>query len=302
MSSTERAAREVKGLREEEMKVMLALERGAITIGPTDAGVISRLSSLPPERVEFAIRELRRKELVVRRGRNYTLTQSAVEALALSEYARRGMIVALGAIIARGKESDVYEAFDEKGGLYALKFFKLGRTSFTAVRRKRQPARGGIRSWLTMNYEAARREYTTLKRLEGLSVSFPVAVAYERSTVLLEQLSGVRLSTRPPLEDPRGMLIGILSEVRRAYIEAGVINADLSEYNILTDGSRFWLIDWPQAVERRHPNAPDLLRHDVLTVVRFFARAYGVRAESGAAMDYVVGRTLLEEDKLFPQD
>lgn len=293
----------MKGLREEELKVMLALERCAAGVGPTDSGVISRLSSLPPERVEFAVRELARKELVVKRGRNYALTLSAVEALALSEYARRGLIVALGAIIARGKESDVYEAFDDRGGLYALKFFKLGRTSFTTVKRKRQLGRGAPGGWLTMNYEAARREYTTLRRLEGLSDSFPVAVAYERSTVLLKELSGVRLSTRPPLPDPRGMLAGILGVVRKAYVEGGVINSDLSEYNILTDGSRFWLIDWPQAVERAHPNAAELLRHDVVTVLRFFARAYGVIADDGAAMDYVEGRSPeLEEDKLFAED
>ncbi len=252
--------------------------------------MISRLAHLPPERVRFALNELGKKELVRVEGPNFSMTQPASEALALREYVKRGVIGALGAIIAKGKESEVYEAFTEQGGLLAIKFFKLGRTSFREVRRKRSIGKAEIRSWLTVNYEAAKKEYTSLKKLEGRSAAFPKAVAYNRSTVLLEELSGVRLTQIGKLTDPREVLLKVLQACRVAFSEAGLVNGDLSEYNILTDGEMIWIIDWPQAVGREHPNAKELLERDIRSVTKFFRRKYGVSADERSALLYVTGQ------------
>jgi len=144
---------------------------------------------------------------------------------------------------------------------------------------------------MTANYDAARREYQALKKLEGLSSVFPVAISYSRSTVLLEELAGVRLSQRPELQDPSAALRTTFESMRTAYVNAGLVNADLSEYNILTNGASVWLIDWPQAVGASHPNSADLLMHDVKAVSVFFARAYGVASDPELVFDYVSGRT-----------
>ena len=290
MSSTERAARVLKSLKDEEWRTLYALEAASLGQGAADDGKVSRLARLPIDRVTFAFDQLNKKGLVVRRASSHALTTEAAEVMALRDYVRKGLLAALGAIIAKGKESDVYEAFDDDGLLFALKFFKLGRTSFTRVRKKRFVNKSGMRSWMTVNYEAARREYTSLKRLEGLSGAFPKAVASNRSTVLLEELSGVRLAARPELVDPVGCLRATLEAVRLAYLQAGLVNADLSEYNILTDGEKVWLIDWPQAVGRAHPNAAELLRHDVLSVVMFFKRAYDLDVKAADAVSFVEGK------------
>jgi RIO kinase 2 len=289
MSSVERAARSLKSLKDEEWRTLAGLERASAGKGTSDVRRLSRAGKLPVERVEFAVDELLRKGLVQKRGAGFGLSREGVEALALKDYVRRDLISAIGAAIAKGKESDVFEALTEEGTTYALKFFKIGRTSFTRVRKSR-PAEGAeFRNWLTANYEAAKREYTALRRLEGLSECFPRAVAFSRSSVLLQELSGVRLSQRPPLEDPSALLLAVLGAVRVAYAEAGLVNGDLSEYNILTDGRSAWLIDWPQAVEATHPNAPRLLDHDVRTVVSFFRRAHGTDLTEEAALSYVRG-------------
>ncbi len=291
MSSTERAARVVKLLKEEEWKTLEGLERASSSIGFADAGMISRLAHLPIERVNFALDQLNKKELVRGRAANFAPTFSAIEALALREHVRRDRISALGAIIAKGKESDVYEAFTEEGDLLALKCFKIGRTSFRDVTRKRFVERSEIRSWIAMNYEAAKREYAALRRLQGLTKSVPRAVAHDRNTVLLEELNGVKLVERPELEDPLLTLRDIIDCVRDAYVKAGLINADLSEYNILTDGRSVWLIDWPQAVGITHPNSGELLRRDLRTILKFFRRVYKVEAKDSEVLRYVVGRT-----------
>ncbi len=122
-----------------------------------------------------------------------------------------------------------------------------------------------------------------------MTENVPTAVDRDRHTVLLQELPGVRLSQRPELEDARGVLSSTLATAREAYVKAGMINCDLSEYNILTDGRRAWLIDWPQWVGPSHPNAKELLRRDIFAVLRFFARAYSVKIDDESALRYVRG-------------
>lgn len=289
MSSIERAARELKGIKDEEWRVLAGLERTTSTIGAADVGRLSRASRLPRERVAFAVNELTKKGLLMKKGEGYGLTREAVELMALKDYVKKDLVFALGAIIAKGKESDVYEVLNEEGSRYALKFYKIGRTSFTRVRKKRFVEGAEIRGWISANYEAARREYHALKKLRGLSKAFPRAISYSRNTVLLEQVSGVRLSQRPELVDPEAAVGSVFESMRRAYTRADLVNSDLSEYNILTDGESVWLIDWPQAVGAAHPNSKDLLMHDVVAVSNFFRRAYGVECEPVSVYDYVVG-------------
>lgn len=291
MSSTDRAARVLKTLKDEEWRTLAGLERSSSGFGTPDAARLARMSRLPLDRVKFATESMERKGLVARKGRGFALTKEGVEAMALKDYVKKDLIFALGAIIAKGKESDVFEAVTEEGSVYALKLYKIGRTSFTSVRKKRVRESAEFRSWMTANYEAARREYDALRKLEGLSDAFPKAIAYSRSTVLLEELSGVRLSQRPGLRDPAEALRRIIEAMRLAFVDRGLVNADLSEYNILTDGAAVWLIDWPQAVTSSHPNSEDLLAHDVKAVVTFFARAYGVEAEPESVIGYVSGKS-----------
>ena len=291
MSTTENAARVLKSLKDEEWRTLAGLERASSGYGTPDLGRISRMSRLPSQRVRFATDALEKKGLAMRKGQGYVLTREGVEVMALKDYVKKDLIFALGAIIAKGKESDVYEALTEEGTAYALKLYKIGRISFTSIRKKRARESAEFRSWMTANYDAARREYHALRTLEGLASTFPRAIAYSRSTVLLEELSGVRLSQRPFLEDAGTALRTIIESVRTAYTRAKLVNADLSEYNVLTDGASVWLIDWPQAVDTGHPNSSELLLHDVKAVTSFFSRAYGVESDSGKVFDYVSGRT-----------
>jgi RIO kinase 2 len=290
MSTTEKAARALKSLKDEEWRTLAGLERASAGYGTPDLARLARMSRLPFDRVKFAANELERKGLAGRRGQGLVLTREGAEVMALKDYVKKDLIFALGAAIAKGKESDVFEALTEEGTVYALKLYKIGRTSFKSVRKKRVRESAEFKSWMTANYDAARREYHALRKLEGLSPAFPKAVAYSRSTVLLEELSGVRLSQRPYMEDPAGALRSVVGSARIAYMRAGLVNADLSEYNILTDGRSVWLIDWPQAVSTSHPNSGELLMHDIKAVTTFFRRAYDIESDVEGAFEYVTGK------------
>lgn len=214
---------------------------------------------------------------------------SAFDVLALKYYVDHESVSSLGKIIAKGKESDVYEVLTDSGELLALKFFRMGRTSFRGVTRKRFTGNRESYGWATKNYQSAKREFRALKALEGLSEHIPRPISYNRHTLLIEEVLGSRLAGRPELEDAPEMLSEILETIRVIYLEAGLISADLSEYNVLTDGVRFWFIDWPQAVRASHPNAKALLSRDVGAIVSFFARAYGISVDVAGAIEHVTG-------------
>ncbi len=261
----------------------------------TNFDAVVRMSGQPAERVRFALDELNRRKLIGFAGENFVVYTSALDLLALKHYADEDYALALGKLIAKGKESDVYEVLSPRSDLYALKLFRLGRTSFRDVKRKRSRSKLESNTWVTSNYNAARHEFAALSRMRKLTENVPMPIDQNRHTILLQELPGVRLSQRPDLEDSVAVLSSILGTAREAYVSAKMINGDLSEYNILTDGRRAWLIDWPQWVGPEHPNATELLRRDVFTVLRFFARAYGLQADRQSALEYVEGRGELPE-------
>ncbi len=276
-------------LKAEEWQALRALEKCTLGKATTSAESIAKISGQPIDRVNFGLSELNKRKLVGGGGRTYEIYVPAVDLLALKFYADRDYAHALGKLIAKGKESDVYEVLSGKGELYALKLFRLGRTSFRDVTRKRHASPRQLNTWLDTNYQAAHREFNALSRLSEVTRNVPVAVATNRHTVLLKELPGVRLTNRPELLDDKKVLREIIETVRDAYVKAGMINGDLSEYNILTDGKAVWLIDWPQWVGKDHPNAKDLMKRDVAAVERFFERSYGLAADIDGLVAYAMG-------------
>lgn len=293
LSSTDKAAGLILQLKPEEWQALRALEKCTLGKATTSAESIAKVSGQPIDRVNFGLAELNRRKLIGG-GRTYEIYIPAIDLLALKFYADKDHIRAMGKLIAKGKESDVYEALSEKGELFALKLFRLGRTSFRDVARKRRAAPSQFNTWLDVNYQAARREFNALAKLAEVTKNVPVAVATNRHTVLLRELPGVRLASRPDLPDTEEVLAEILGTVKDIYEKAGMINGDLSEYNILTDGRSVWLIDWPQWVGKGHPNARELMKRDLGSVLRFFERTYGVSADLEEALSYI------EEGASFP--
>jgi RIO kinase 2 len=77
--------------------------------------------------------------------------------------------------------------------------------------------------------------------------------------------------------------------MQKAYNRAHMINGDLSEYNILYDGNRVWIIDWPQFAPTDHPNAAELLIRDIANVITFFEKRFDLTVDIGNALKFVRG-------------
>jgi len=208
--------------------------------------------------------------------------------LALNALAKADILNSLGRPLGVGKESDILDAITDDGDRVALKFHRLGRTSFRETRRKRgYIERRGHASWHYQSRLAAEREYSIQKRVHNGGVSTPRPIHQNRHVIVMDYIDGYNLNDVARLDDPDGFLDDILENVKITY-GAGLIHADLSEYNIVVqkDGTVL-LIDWPQAVDIEHPNAESLIERDIHNVLRFFQRKFKVYRGLEETLEYV---------------
>ena len=215
----------------------------------------------------------------------YALVFGGYDALALHALTKRGTVSALGSLIGEGKESVVHEAL----GLcpVAIKFHRVGLRSFSSARTKREymPEEGHC-PWIFASSRSAEREFAALTALHP-KVSVPVPVGRNRHAVVMSLVAGPNLN-RCTVEDPAGMLGEILDNIRSAY-HAGIIHADLSEFNVMVEEGRCIIIDWPQWVEADHPNADQIVRRDVENILAYFLRKYQVTYQLEDALQCVTG-------------
>ena len=106
------------------------------------------------------------------------------------------------------------------------------------------------------------------------TVSVPVPILMNRNVVAMSLVSGGTLNT-VILDEPERFFEELITHVTAAY-NLGFIHGDLSEYNIMTDGEKPVLIDWPQWVPPTHTNADEVLEHDIRTVCQYFRRKYSL--------------------------
>ncbi|MFO7926377.1 MAG: serine/threonine-protein kinase RIO2 [Halobacteriota archaeon] len=236
---------------------------------------LPEFSRLDPSDIEYRIDRCMDRELLEQKTMQYTgyrLTFEGYDALALRAFSERETIDGVGSPLGVGKESDVYEVRSFRP--LALKYHREGYTNFREVQKEREyTADNEHRSWLYTARKAAEREYETLETLYP-NVSVPRPVDQNRHAIVMERIDGVELS-RVKLEPEQvvGVLDLILSELMAAY-EAGVVHADMSEYNVFVASDGVTIFDWPQAVPTEHANSRELLQRDIDNLFGHFERKY----------------------------
>jgi RIO kinase 2 len=293
VSSAEKAAAAITKLESHDLRILQAIELGMIQHEVVPFEEVVRYSGLNESELEYRMKRLDELELLYRQWDpylGYIMNYNGYDLLALNALVKADVLEALGPSIGVGKESDVFEAVTPGDVKVAVKFHRLGRTSFRDTRRKREYVadRRHI-SWLYQSRLAAEAEYSALKRMHEAGVSVPEPIDQNRHVIVMQLIEGTQLSDIISLDEPRLFLDDILEDVRLAY-RAGVIHTDLSEYNILVDGEgEVWIIDWPQYTSTDHPNAEELLERDVGNVVYYFQRKYGLEYDLIQALNQVRG-------------
>lgn len=230
-------------------------------------------SNLHKDRVKYAVESLLKLKLISKTQNGFKLLTAGLDVYALKLLVDSGIILGIGNSLGIGKESDVVEAISEIQQQRAVKFFRIGRISFTDTKRKRSLEKNkNVNNWLLINIEAAKREYDFLVKLKSTKMN--IATPYFRSmhSIVMDRINGLRLIEIRNLPNPIEIFDKVFEQIRISYNEK-IINGDLSEYNILLDENNdIWIIDWPQAVTLEHPNAEFLIRRDLHNIIRYFRR------------------------------
>ena len=282
------AAERIRTLNKYEKIILLALERGMKRYAWVPLEQLKTVTKLSESEINYRLSRLIEWGMVRFNPvpyDGYALVFGGYDTLALASLTRKGTISALGTLIGEGKESVVFDALGL--GPVAIKFHRVGGRSFASARLNREymPDEGHC-SWLIASRRSAEREYLALTTLHP-KVSVPLPIDQNRHTVVMSLVNGTNLN-HCRLEVPDEVLEDILDNVRCAY-HAGVIHADLSEFNILMEEGRCVLIDWPQWTETTHPNARVILERDIDNILTFFKRKYQVLYTREDALACVTG-------------
>jgi RIO kinase 2 len=132
-------------------------------------------SRYPIEETLYRLKKVHKAGLLIRDSSksevSYTLNSQGYDTLALHSLVERETISQLGPLLGKGKESDVYSAMDDDENIYALKIYRIGRTSFKNIKKYRSILKDRSHySWLYVNRLAAKKEFNALKRISKLNL------------------------------------------------------------------------------------------------------------------------------------
>lgn len=230
----------------------------------------------------------------------YRLTYHGYDFLSVKTHAKRGNLVSIGQQIGTGKESDVFIGADENDKPVAVKFHRLGRTSFRSIKRNRDYHKGRTHaSWLYLSRLAALKEFAYMKVLYENGFPVPTPVDVNRHVVVMELLAGyTTLVHINELQNP-GKVYDTLMNLLVSLAECGLIHGDFNEFNLMIDPEteNIIMIDFPQMVSIDHLNAEYYFDRDVQGVRQFFKKRFGFH---GAAFP-VLGRDIARKYNLDVQ-
>lgn len=200
-------------------------------------------ASLPPScrRRGGALKRLKlllRHKLVHHEAKKYDgfrLTPLGYDFLAIRTLTARGSIASVGRQIGVGKESDVFEVADSEGNVMCLKLHRLGRTSFRAVKSKRDYLRrggGGHASWLYLSRLAAMKEVAFMRALGARGLPVPEAIDANRHAVLMTMVDAIPMVQVKTLANP-GLVYSSCLGMLRQLATFGLVHCDYNEFNIL---------------------------------------------------------------------
>uniref|UniRef100_A0A1I8I441 non-specific serine/threonine protein kinase n=1 Tax=Macrostomum lignano TaxID=282301 RepID=A0A1I8I441_9PLAT len=230
-------------------------------------------------------RDLCQRRLLSHVDAGYRLTVAGYDCLALKALVNSGKLTGIGSQIGVGKESDVYLACDADGGEVCVKLHRLGRTSFRQLKNKRDYI-GARRhfNWLYVSRLSAEREFAFLQALHSEGLPVPKPHGHNRHAVVMEFVTNASplnsVSSDHP--DAESLYLQCRAGLER-LAELGLVHGDYNEFNLLVqepsdkgpDGKPLVrIIDLPQCISRRHPQAVEQYNRDAGCLVTFFLRKF----------------------------
>ncbi|KAL3621580.1 hypothetical protein CASFOL_036492 [Castilleja foliolosa] len=267
-------------LSRDDFRVLTAVEMGMRNHELVPSELIDRIASLKHGGTYKVLKNLLKNKLVHHDSSKYDgfrLTYLGYDFLAIKTLVNRGVFVSVGRQIGVGKESDIFEVATEDGTILAMKLHRLGRTSFRAVKSKRDYLRHRSSfNWLYLSRLAALKEFAFMKALGEHGFPVPHAVDCNRHCVIMSLVQGYPLVQVQQVQNPEPVFETILGLVIR-LAEHGLIHCDFNEFNIMIDDDeKITMIDFPQMVSVSHRNAKMYFDRDIECIFKFFRKRFNL--------------------------
>ena len=200
--------------------------------------------------------------------------------MVIYDFMNKQVIDEIHGVVNAGKEARVYYGKDPDGKELAIKIyltssaeFKKGMLPYIEGDPRFSHVRRDTRSLI---YTWAQKEYKNLLRAKEAKVNVPEALAIQKNVLIMEFIGkkGERapLMKETDLEDAEKTFKHLLTYVKRLYSKAGLVHADLSEYNIMIWKGKPVIFDVAHSVLVKHPMANTFLRRDLQNLHRYFKR------------------------------
>ncbi|KAK2962881.1 putative serine/threonine protein kinase [Blattamonas nauphoetae] len=225
---------------QEEFRCLAAIEAGMRNHEIVPVELILQLSGLRHGEGPNAIRSLLKYKLVQHDSKKYDgyrLTYLGYDYLALRALVKRGSVKVVQRQIGVGKESDIFAGIGPDGRMICLKFHRLGRTSFRAVRQKRDYLRshqGKPGNWLYLSFLAASREFEYMSALYDNGFPTPIPIDRNRHCIVMSLVQGLPLAQVRSLPDPQ-LIKDEMLELLMRFGKCGLVHGDFNEFNVMVD-------------------------------------------------------------------
>ncbi|KAH0864756.1 hypothetical protein HID58_081967 [Brassica napus] len=273
-------------LSKDDFRVLTAVEMGMRNVSTSPLYSLSYYPGLFDSSISFlfsyykVLKNLLKYKLLHHDRSKYDgfrLTYLGYDFLAIKTLVNRGVFTGVGRQIGVGKESDIFEVAQEDGTILAMKLHRLGRTSFRAVKSKRDYLRHRSSfSWLYLSRLAALKEFAFMKALEEHDFPVPKAIDCNRHCVIMSLVQGYPMVQVNQLQNPETIFEKIIGIVVR-LAEHGLIHCDFNEFNIMIDDEeKITMIDFPQMVSVSHQNAQMYFDRDIECIFKFFRKRFNM--------------------------
>ena len=216
----------------------------------------------------------------------------------LLQLLNRNTVSEINGVISTGKEANVYHAVtvpqDVNGEAPAAplhRAIKVYKTSILVFKDRDKYVSGEFRFRQGYNKSSnramvkvwAEKEYRNLRRIHAAGIPCPEPVYLKAHVLVMSFIGNSKGWPAPRLRDVefetedaasrwREVYISLLGYMRIMYQICRLVHADLSEYNLLYQKDKLFMIDVSQSVEHDHPRSLEFLRMDIKNVSDFFQR------------------------------
>ena len=180
-----------------------------------------------------------------------------------------------------------------------IKFARLGRTSFRAVKSKRDYVKSQTHyNWLYLSRLSAQNEYKNMKGLYSHGFSVPRPYGYNRHAIIMEYVPSYPLNKVEEIKDKNIVYHKMMDFIYKLG-ENGLIHGDFNEFNILLNIDKpdeIVVIDFPQMISLNHPEAENYFKRDVQCVKNYFLKKFNLTFDEDLKFSDIKQINFLDEE------